>query len=264
MSNDASNSESPLQVERAGHLLVLTLNRPEKLNALNRPMQRALGDAFAGASSDPGIRAIIVTGTGRAFCSGADVGHIKEQTGLTIDQQLIPPPAFTARQCKVFKPTICAVNGVCAGAGLHFVADSDIVIASEAASFVDTHVEVGQVSALEPMGLMRRMPLSAVLRLVILGNAGRISALDARANHLISEVVPAETLMDRARELATIASAVSPAALQESLKIIWGSLDLPLSAAYEQGFERLIRHRGHPDAHEGPQAFLEKRAPRWV
>lgn len=261
---DDSGLASPLLVEREQHLLVLTLNRPDKLNALNRPMQTALQTAFASASVDPGIRAILITGAGRAFCSGADLAHLSEQTSLSTEQQLVRPPPFTARHCQVFKPTICAVNGVCAGAGLHFVADSDIVIASETASFLDTHVNVGQVSALEPLGLMRRMPMSAVLRLVILGRAGRISAREALVQHLVSEVVAPEKLMERARELGLQASEASPAALQESLRIIWESLDLPLSEAYERAFEKLIRYRSHPDAREGPAAFLEKRSARWT
>src|SRR6185436_7321501 len=85
-------------------------------------------------------------------------------------------PRFTARQAQVYKPVITAVNGVCAGAGLHFVADSDVVICSENATFVDTHVNVGQVTALEPIGLARRVPMGVVLRMVCMGKAERLSA----------------------------------------------------------------------------------------
>jgi enoyl-CoA hydratase/carnithine racemase len=135
-----TEEQTTLLVEQHGPLLVLTLNRPERLNALDRTLQRSLEAQYRRAEQDPEIRVVIITGAGRAFCSGADVGHLQDQAGKSIEEQLEPPPKFTMRMAKVFKPTICAVNGICAGAGLHFVADSDIVIASENASFVDTHV----------------------------------------------------------------------------------------------------------------------------
>jgi enoyl-CoA hydratase/carnithine racemase len=209
------------------------------------------------------VRVIVITGAGRAFCSGADVGHLAHQTSRSIDAQLAPLPKFTARQNRVYKPTICAINGVCAGAGLHFVADSDIVIASSAASFVDTHVNVGQVTALEPIGLLRRMAMGDVLRMVILGKAERLNAAQAKDARMISEVLDPADLMPRAMELAGIAAAVSPAAVKTSLKAIWQSLDMTLSQSYEVGYDMLIRYRTHPDASEGPRAFLEKREPKW-
>jgi len=252
-----------LIIERKGHIMVLILNRPNTLNALNRTVQRALECAFQDADRDPEIRAIVITGNGRGFCSGADVEHLSSQTKRTIDEQRAPVPKFTARQNRVYKPTICAINGVCAGAGLHFVADSDIVIASSKASFVDTHVNIGQVTALEPIGLLRRMSMTDVLRMVILGKAERLSASQALEAKMISEIVEPDELLERAMALATIAARVSPAAVQASLKAIWWSLDMTLSQSYEVGFEMLIRHRAHPDAAEGPAAFLEKREPKW-
>jgi enoyl-CoA hydratase/carnithine racemase len=258
-----SEPQPMLLVEQDGPLLILTLNRPERLNALNRALQASLEAQYRRAERDPEIRAVIITGMGRAFCSGADLGHLQDQTGKSIEEQLLPPPKFTMRMAKVYKPTICAVNGICAGAGLHFVADSDIVIASDNASFVDTHVNVGQVTALEPIGLLQRVSLTKVLRMIILGKAERLSAAQALECEMISEALPAERLLARARELGQIAASVSPAAVQKSLRAIWNSLELPLARAYEEGFEALIRHRSHPDAKEGPAAFLGKRSPRW-
>jgi enoyl-CoA hydratase/carnithine racemase len=217
---------------------------------------------WAGDSDD--IRAVVITGEGRAFCSGADVGGLQSGAQGTSDPAQVQVPKFTNRQAKIWKPTICAVNGVCAGAGLHFVGDSDIVIASENASFTDTHVNVGQVTALEPIGLMRRMPLGAVLRMVILGKAERLSAAQAFAVDMVSEVTTFDGLIPRAMALAEIAASVSPASVQRSLKAVWEAYELPLSKAYENGFDILIRHRSHPDALEGPTAFMEKRAPNWT
>ncbi len=257
-------STDVLDVEKSGHFLTLRLNRPDRKNALNRNMQRALENVWTEAKTDDDVRVVIVTGAGNAFCAGADVGQLKNSADNEATLEDDPIPKFTARQCSLYKPVICAVNGVCAGAGLHFVADSDIVIASDTASFVDTHVNVGQVTALEPIGLLRRMSLTPVLRMVVLGKAERLSAQDALDCQMVSEVVHHDNLMKRALDLAEIIAAVSPAAVQKSLKAVWESMELPLAKAYENGMDLIVSHRKHPDAKEGPAAFLEKRPPVWA
>jgi enoyl-CoA hydratase/carnithine racemase len=256
-----TEQEATLLVEREDHMMILTLNRPDALNALNRDMQYRLEAAFREADADPDVRVIIITGTGRGFCSGADVGGLQAASGKKVQDM---PPPFTARQCKVYKPVVCAINGMCAGAGLHFICDSDIVIASDKAAFTDTHVNVGQVSALEPIGLMQRMPVNWLMRLVILGKAERWTAQQALDRNLISEVVPHDNLLERAKELGRIISKVSPAAVKASIQAIWDAMDLPHIKAYELGLERVMRHKAHPDSLEGTTAFKEKRTPNWT
>lgn len=258
---------SQLLVEKKGHVGVVTLNNPEALNALNSDMFQGLRDAWAEFEADRTIRSVVLTGTGRGFCSGADVRALEASAQARQGGQGSgddPWPLFTARHVGFFKPVITAVNGVCAGAGLHFVADADIVIASNKASFVDTHVNVGQVTALEPIGLSRKIPLERLLRMVVLGKHERLSAEMAERIHLVSEVVPSDELMTRAMELAGLAAQASPQALQKSLKAIWGSLDYGLDAGYRYGWKLLAEHRTHPDAVEGPRAFAEKRDPNWT
>ncbi|WP_419709629.1 enoyl-CoA hydratase/isomerase family protein [Pseudomonas sp. NFX224] len=252
-----------ITLERDDAVLVITLNRPEKLNALTSTMLAALGEVFTAAQEDASVRVVVLTGAGRAFCAGADAGGLKKSAERSLDERLAYKPTFTPRHCGLFKPTICAVNGICAGAGLHFVGDCDIIIAGESASFTDTHVNIGQVTALEPIGLARRIPLGAVLRMVILGKSERLDAAAALSVHLVSEVLPDNQLRERAMALAQIAAQVSPAAVQASLRAVWGSFEPALSDAYTAGLEAVMRHRDHPDAVEGPLAFLEKRAPRW-
>ena len=261
---ESATSTNGIGLVQEGHVLVVILDKPERLNALSTAMFAELESIFIKAGQDDSVRAIVITGKGKAFCSGADVGVLGESNLASGDLETPKPMSkFTPRHCKVYKPTICAVNGMCASAGLHFVADCDIVIASDQAKFTDTHVNVGQVCAIEPIGLTRRMPLGPILRMVILGKAERLSAEQALAVHMISEIVPHEQLMERAMELAHIASKVSPTALQISLKSIWESFEHPLEEAYEHGWRDLVRHRRHPDAIEGPKAFFEKREPKW-
>jgi enoyl-CoA hydratase/carnithine racemase len=245
-------------------VLTITLNRPDRLNALTRPMLATLGDLFDEAGRDNAVLVILLTGEGRGFCSGADAGSLLESARQSAEERMSVRPRFTPRQCGIYKPSICAVNGVCAGAGLHFVSDMDIVIAGRSASFTDTHVNVGQVTAQEPIGLARRLPLGAVLRLVMLGRYERLSAERALELQLVSEVLPDEALRDRAYELALVVAAVSPVAVQTSLKALWESFEPRMSEVHAAAYETVMRHRDHPDASEGPRAFIAKRPPKWT
>jgi enoyl-CoA hydratase/carnithine racemase len=253
-----------LTIERSGHVALLRLNAPDRLNALTKDMFERLATTWSALDVDASVRAVVLTGAGRAFCSGAHVGGLADAASRDAHEQPDTYPRFTARHLGFYKPVITAVNGVCAGAGLHFVADSDIVIAGESARFVDTHVDVGQVTALEPIGLLRRISLEHVLRMVVLGRAGSIDAAEAVRIGLAGEVVPDSELLPRAMQLAQIAAQVSPATVQASLRAIWGSFELPLSEAYDRGYELIRAHRDHPDAFEGVAAFSARRKASWA
>jgi E-phenylitaconyl-CoA hydratase len=149
------------------------------------------------------------------------------------------------------------------GGGLHFVTDADLIVAAEHATFLDTHVKVGLIAGLEPVGLARRMPLEQVLRMALLGGSERMTAAQARAAGLVGEVVPPDRLMPRARELAEKISQHSPTAMARTKQCIWESLDLGLDEALGRTWEVIGNHSGHPDSEEGPRAFVEKRKPRW-
>lgn len=252
-----------VKVEREGHVLIITLNRPERLNALSLDMRTTLQEVLMAAGDDPSVRSILFTGEGRGFCSGADAENLQSSTSDDMETRRSQRRHFTPRHCHIYKPTICAVNGICAGAGLHFVSDCDIVIAADTAQFVDTHVDVGQVTVQEPVGLARRMPMGPVLRMAILGKAERLNAQQALNVHMVSEVVPVDQVKARGLELAKIAASVSPAAVQASLKAFWESYEPGMTKSTDDGYEAVLAHRDHPDAGEGPRAFMEKRPPVW-
>lgn len=262
-SEESFQRDGDLRVRLDDGILRIAFNRPEKRNSLTRQMLIDIGELLIRAGKDPRVRLITFTGEGEAFCAGADVAGLKKSAETPLEERLKYDPRFTPRHCGIYKPSLCVVNGVCAGAGLHFVADCDIVIASERASFVDTHVNVGQVTALEPMALARRMPLDRVLRMVILGKSERLDAAQALAAHMVSEVVPHERLQARASELAALACRGSPAAIEASLRVIWESVEPQMEEFHRRGMQAVMRHRDHPDATEGPRAFLEKREPIW-
>jgi enoyl-CoA hydratase/carnithine racemase len=246
----------------------ITLNRPERHNAFDMRMARELAAAWQAVKSDPAVVCAIVTGAGdKAFCTGMDVAEVASgRTRREADdaEQSTPWNRLTAIQNQCWKPVIAAVNGMVVGGGLHFVVDADLVVCSETATFSDTHVKVGLIAGLEPVGLARKIPLEAVLRLALLGGAERMSAAEAHRLGMVGEVVPPERVLPRARELAAMMSRHSPTALALTKRCIWESLDRGLDEALERTWAVIREHTAHPDLQEGAQAFVEKRAPRWA
>jgi enoyl-CoA hydratase/carnithine racemase len=253
-------SNKPVLVERDGHIALVTLNDPETLNALSTEMMQELGRVWPELDADPKCRVVVLTGAGeRGFCSGLRAQNIdadpkKRPSGF---------PRFTPRQCGLWKPVVVAVNGTCASGGLHFLSHAEIVIASENARFLDTHVTVGQVSGLEATCLARRIPVEVVLRMVVLGRSERLDAQKALRLGLVSELLPQDQLLDRALELARVAAANSPHAIRHSLQALWQGLNMGLDDALDNAWNHIVEHRSHPDSREGGRAFLEKRTPNW-
>jgi enoyl-CoA hydratase/carnithine racemase len=136
---------------------------------------------------------------------------------------------------QVWKPVVCAVHGMAAGGAFYWINESDLVICSEDAQFFDPHVTYGMTAALEPIGLARRVPLGEALRVALLGLDERMSAERALRIGLVSEVVPRESLWNRADELAKIIAAKPPAAIQGTVRAIWESLDATRSQALRTG-----------------------------
>jgi enoyl-CoA hydratase len=261
-----SHKFETLRVESAGPVGWLINARPEQLNAMNLTMRKELAVAWGILDEDPDVRVIVHTGEGRAFQTGMDMTEMADSDGVERYRTSMEEfdLRFTAWHNHIWKPVICAVNGICAGGGFHFVADSDIVIASSNAEFVEPHVSVGQTAALESISLLRKMPAEAVMRMALVGRHERMDAARAFELGMISEVVdPPERLREVAQELAETIARNSPAAMAATKRALWGSLELGLTDACRAGAKELVSMWGHPDQLEGPLAFAEKRAPRW-
>jgi enoyl-CoA hydratase len=218
-----------LRVERRGPVGWLIFDRPEAGNAMDARMMRELETAWRELDADPGVRVIVNTGNGDAFQTGLDVVQLaqdrdalREQARRTRDFQL----RFTAWHNEVWKPVIAAVNGLCAGGGLHFVADADIVIAAASASFLDPHVSIGQVSAFESIALVKKSPMEPILRMAFVGRHERMPAQRAYELGILSQVVdPPERLHDEAQALAENIARNSPAALAGTKRALWAALE---------------------------------------
>ena len=247
------------------------------LNAINDEMIAEIGDVVRELEADPDVWTLIVTGTGRAFCAGADVnkagveetgelhpGHRRPGRGLLSSmRQWDAPQEATLPYLEMTKPVICAVNGICAGAGLDLVTTSDIVIASEDATFFDPHVSIGVVSGREALRLARVLPLNITMRLALMGKYERLTAQRAFDLGLVSELVPTDGLMDRAWEIADVVNRNAPLAVRGTRLAIRKTLSLPTYEAelLAEGYRMKVAITD--DAQEGARAFLEKRDPDW-
>jgi enoyl-CoA hydratase/carnithine racemase len=242
-------------------VLVVTLNRPTRLNALDNRMRNELETLWREMQDHHELRCVIVTGEGRGFCSGADMGDLAGPRSGRGD--LAAEIAFLPGE-HLEVPVVAAVNGVCAGGGLHFVADADLALAGESAVFTDPHVSVGQVSGIEPASLLTRIRYEDAARLALLGVAYRMDAGQALQAGLIGEVVPDSVLGARAREIAGQIAAASPAAVAETRRVLRGARTSMVRTNMTEGWSAVQAHWRHPDAQEGPAAFLAKRQPRWA
>jgi len=213
----------------------ITLDRPEALNAFDRQMCEEVRAAWRLVKDDPAVHAVVLRAAGdRAFCAGLDVKKAYGQPDDVWNHE-DPGELLSPKWQKVWKPVVCAVNGLCTAGAFYFLNEADVVICSPEATFFDSHVSAGMVSALEPVGLMRRIGLAETLRMALMGNDERVTAETALRISLVTEVVDRDRLWDRAHEIAAGIAAKPTAATQGTVRAIWESLDRPYRAAMEQG-----------------------------
>lgn len=193
-----------IDLVKTGHIATLRLNRPEKLNAYTVKMEEEFKRAVDDIENDDAVKVLIVTGTGRGFCSGHDLDEMKEisarqkgELNVRFDSEGYPPAIFM----NMSKPLIGAINGVTAGGGLALALACDIRISSEQAVFYETHVtRVGTVPGYEVMMLPRLVGIEKALEMMYTGR--KVGAEEAKQMGLVSRVVPHDTLMETASELA--------------------------------------------------------------
>ncbi len=249
--------------EKKGRIAYVTLNRPETLNAFNNTMHNELYDVWQKVMKDDDVWVVVLTGAGRAFCSGADMKEATQasETGEARRTGHFGFPSWTE---EMNKPIVCAINGICAGAGLILLGDCDIVICSEDTQFLDPHVSVGWVPFFETMATARRMPFGLAMRIALMGTTERMSAQRAYQVGLVSEVVPHYKLMERATEIAQTIAEQAPLAVRTIKELMNKVLGAPYTEGIEMGLQATRKvDRESEDAKEGPRAFAQKRKPEW-
>ncbi len=250
------------KVERDGAVLTISINRPEVLNALDPPTHAALAAAFDRYAADDDLRVAVLTAAGdRAFCVGSD---LKARSKTNADNHPTSGFGGLTRRFDLFKPVICAVNGLAIGGGVELMIACDLVIAADHAQFALPEPRVG-LAALGGGGLQRlarQLPLKQAMELILTGR--RISAERAKEIGLINEVVPRAQLMSRTREIAAELLEMAPLALQASKQVMLQSLaHADLQAAMAATYPAAERMLASEDAIEGQRAFVEKRKPTW-
>jgi 2-(1,2-epoxy-1,2-dihydrophenyl)acetyl-CoA isomerase len=256
--------EPTILYEAADGVAMLTLNRPDKLNAFNEAMHGELAHAFDRIEVDPAIRAVLLTGAGRGFCAGQDLGDrvmgegdAPPDLGDTLDRLYNP---LIRRICRLERPVVCAVNGVAAGAGANLAFNCDIVLAARSAKFMEPFCKLGLVPDAGGTYILPRLVGAARARgLAFLGDS--LSAEQAEAWGLIWRVVDDERLIDEATALARHLATQPTKGLGLIKRALLASATNSLDAQLD--LERdLQREAGRTeDCREGVSAFMEKRQP---
>ena len=244
------------------HVATITLDRPDRMNAFDRAMCEELTAAWAIVRDTDDIHVAVLRANGdRAFCTGMDVKAGVWWRDQNVWNHVDPGVHLGPRSNRVWKPVVCAVQGMCAGGGQYMVNESDIVIAAESATFFDPHANGSIVSAVEPIGMLHRgVPLGEVLRWALMGSDERLTAQTAKEIGLVTEVVADGDLRDRADDIAAQIARRDPIAVQGTVRAIWEATEMPPAMAKQNGLlythignkppgERLVQPRSERPPH---------------
>ena len=252
---------SEVLTSRDGAVLTITLNRPEVFNAFNAALHAGLRAALE-AAADPEIRAVVITGAGRGFCAGQDLKEFQEISGSIRErlEQTYHPNIRLIRGLE--KPVIASVNGPCAGAGLSLAAACDIRIAADVATFVPGFIGIGLVPDSGGSWFIHRL-LGFARAFEWMTSNRKLTAAEAHAWGLVSEVVEGEQLSTRAAELAETYAGLPTRGVGLTKKLFDHAYTASLDGQLEREAELQQEATGTADFAEGVTAFLEKRPPRF-
>jgi len=256
-----------MSFERRGAVALLTLNRPEKLNALSNELLGAIVDALDRIELDPAVRAVVITGSGRAFSAGADIAAFHHQMragpAAAVAHFMRPGHRMTRRVESFPKPVIAAVNGLAFGGGCELVESTHIAFAADTATFSKAEINIGIIPT---FGGTQRLPRNvgrkAALELILSGRT--FDAAEAVRLGLVNRVVPAADLLDAALAFASELATKPPLPLAAALSAVHRGMDASIDdglAIEEAAFARIVPSH---DAQEGVAAFLEKRPPAFL
>jgi enoyl-CoA hydratase/carnithine racemase len=248
------------KTEREGHLLVVTLHRPDVLNALHPPANRELAKVFDDFASDPELWVAILTGAGRGFCAGNDLKY--QASGGDMSGQPETGFAGLTNRTDLVKPVIAAVNGVAMGGGFEIALACDLIVASEDATFALPEPRVGLAALAGGIHrLPRQIGLKNAMGMLLTGR--RVSAEEGQRLGFVNEVVPKGEALAGAKRWAAQILECAPLSVRASKEAAYQGLEGSLSQAMSGRYEELRRMVKSEDFIEGPKAFAEKRKPDW-
>lgn len=246
-----------IRFEIKDHIATITLNRPDKMNALNRAMRKEVQDAFREVKYNPDIWVAIITGEGKAFCSGKDLlEKLPDEDGLVMSNDELYMFERT-----IFKPIIAAINGACLAQGAGLALGSDIRIMADHAVFGWPQVKRGISSVSGPTMFATEVPLAVALKYLMRGIP--MTAKEAHELHVVHETVPLANLMETAHRWAREIMEAAPVAVQGIKEASVRAQGLPLAERITMARQVANRVLLSDDSKEGILAFKEKRPPRW-
>ncbi len=254
-----------LQVTKEGHIAILQLNRPKVFNSFDKEMGKALIEALDDCAIDENVRAILLTGTGKAFCAGQDLGEVTNPEvhpgfQALLEQRYKP---ILLRLRNIEKPIVCAVNGVAAGAGANIALACDIVIAKESAKFIQAFSAIGLIpDSAGTYTLPRLIGFQKASALMMLGD--KIGAKEAEAMGMIYKAVPDDEFEETANKLVTRLSKMPTKGLALTKRALNASLENTFEEQLDLETLLQVQASETQDYHEGVQAFIEKRKPNFI
>lgn len=255
-------SESILLREDKDGITTLTLNRPAQYNAFSSALISELQNALDDISADENIRVVIIAANGKAFCPGHDLKEMRASEDQAFHQELFSQCArMMLTITRMPQPVIAQIQGIATAAGCQLVANCDLAVASEDASFAVSGINAGLFCSTPAVPLSRNLPRKQALQMLLTGDF--ISARKAQAYGLINEVVMSADLKQTTRDLAGKIAAKSSYAIRSGKAMFYRQLPMDLSAAYSFAGETMACDMGSEDAREGIDAFIEKRKPVW-
>lgn len=258
---------SVVLVERRHNVMIVTINRPEARNAVDRHVHSAIGLALEEAERDASVRVVILTGSGdTAFCAGADLIAMSRGEMLRPEDPVQQAWGFAGVVAHpISKPIIAAVNGYALGGGTEICLAADLVVAADSAKFGLPEVKRGFMAGSGgPFRIVQQLPRKVAMELLLTGEP--ITAQRAAELGFVNAVVPLPGLMDTAMALAARIAVNAPLAVQASKRVAMGIVDGKIASdddAWARSNAERIQVRASEDASEGPRAFAEKRAPVW-
>lgn len=252
----------------AGNVATLTLNAPERLNALSDAMLAALAEAFAALEGDRSIRAVVLKGAGKAFCAGHDLREMQAARqapdgGAAAFADLFARCAAVMQAIpRLPQPVIAQVHGIATAAGCQLVASCDMAVAAEGTRFGVNGVNIGLFCSTPMVALSRNVPRKQAFELLTTGEF--LDAARARDLGLVNRVVPPDRLEAETQGLAATVAAKLAAAVRIGKRAFYDQIELPLAAAYDLTGQAIVENMLLRDTDEGICAFLDKRQPDWA
>jgi enoyl-CoA hydratase/carnithine racemase len=255
--------EPPLLQHRDDRgVITLTLNRPQAFNALSEAMLAALGEAVDALAEDEAVRAVVLGASGKAFCAGHDLKEMRAEPSLEYYRRLFAHcTAVMLAIQRLPVPVIARVHGLATAAGCQLVAMCDLAVASDAARFAVSGVNVGLFCATPGVALSRNVPRKAAFEMLVTGEF--VSAEQARMLGLVNRVVAAEALDDEIEALVASIVAKPDVAVAMGKALFYRQIEVGIESAYQDAGATMARNMMDPSALEGVRAFIEKRRPGW-